>query len=1394
MRFINFTSINLFLLFLLSTNGYSQRIHTGAAANERYSNAELVRESQFSELPAFIKFRSSDLIEIDELKGWMKTHFKFDPNMGFKLIRKEDDKLGHTHYRFQQTYYGHLVEDAIWIAHTHNDHVYSLNGLIYNKITSPSSTGISEEAALDIALDYIGATTYKWEMPEEEQHLKWESGDETATYYPHAEMAHVSLEYSFNANMYRLAYKFNIYAHTPLSRSEIYVDANSGEIIRKHEIIHTIDEPGVAHTAYSGEQDIIADSHEGEYRLRDHSRGEGVRTFDLNTATTYGGAVDFIDDDNDWNNINPQLDEYATDAHWGAEMTYDYFFEEHGRNSIDNAGFQLNSYVHYGVNYVNAFWDGSRMTYGDGNGGLYSPLTSLDIAGHEVAHGLTTFTAGLVYAAESGALNESFSDIFGVAIERFARPEDYNWLMGEDIGAHFRSLSNPNSKGDPDTYFGDFWAPLDGGDYGGVHTNSGVQNFWYYLLTEGGTGTNDNGDDYDVTALGVEASSAIAFRNLTVYLTSSSQFDDARFYSIMSAIDLYGACTEEVEETANAWYAVGVGGVYDPTTTADFSTLDTLGCALPYFAIFTNESYNAATFEWDFGDGTTSTEENPTHIYTEEGTYTVTLSVDGGACGTDDITYTDMITINPEDDCDYTLPPDGELGTKTACEGTLFDSGGPDGEYGSGENSLVTIAPLGAASVNLDFLSFDVEGGPGASCGWDWVEIYDGSDIYAPLIDRYCNTNVPVGTITSSGPSITVLFHSDSYVQENGFEMEWTCNPPDDVPVTDFFANSEITCSGTVYFTDLSTNIPIEWSWDFGDGETSTEQHPIHTYDAEGTYTVSLIATNLVGDHSEIKTDYVTVAFPDAPEVIGDTNCIDQTATLSAFGEGTLKWYTAPTGGAPFFEGGTYVTPPLTESTTYYVEDELYDSPNFVGPADYEFGIGDFYSGDQHLVFNNPSPVFLRSVDVNAGSEGERTIELRESDGTVLESITVDLPAGESTVVLDFMVPVGTSLQLGTVAGGMPDLYRNETGGAYPYTLDESIEIVGSSTGEDFYYYFYNWEVHPYNCASERIPVVAEVVTESDIFIDTMDYICLEGGEVVYTATEEGGTWSADCITCIDEASGAFDPTVAGTGTYEITYSVDGTCSHFNSVLVDVLESAITIDEVEELCEAGEAVTLTASEPGGIWSADCGGCIDEITGEFDPGIAGTGTWTITYTVDGTCSEYNPGTVEVTTSDITIDPVEDLCEQSDIVTLTASEPGGTWSADCDDCIDEITGEFDPAAAGMGSWTITYTVDGTCSEFNPGTVNVIDCLSLDENQGNQLTIYPNPTRGWFTIKTGTVDNGKVIIKDVLGRVILIRNFNTNQFEINLDDHQADGTYFVTLIDEDGQSVSITKVIKQ
>jgi len=509
-----------------------------------------------------------------------------------------------------------------------------------------------------------------------------------------------------------------------LSRREIYISAINGAVLFENNLLHTANVKGTATTAYSGTQTINTDSTaSNSFRLRQTVSGGGVNTYDLANGTNYANAVDFTDSDNNWNNVNTNKDEYATDAHWGAEQTYIYFDSLFGRNSINDNGFILNSYLSYSTNYANAFWDGQRMTYGDGNFSI-DPLVSIDIAGHEIAHGLTTFSANLIYQSESGALNESFSDIFGSAIEFFGKSASANWTIGEDIGLVIRSMSNPNSYGDPDTYDGTNWANVNGcipsrqNDYCGVHINSGVQNFWFYLLTNGGSGTNDNNESYSVDGIGIDTAAAVAYRNLTVYLTRSSNYDDARYYSIVSAIDLYGPCSKQVEAVTDAWHAVGVGDAYVPGVQSDFASVDTIQCKPPFEVNFENKSNNGITFRWDFGDGDTSIAENPTHQYNSYGKFDVELIADGGTCGADTLTYINFIDIDSANSCVTNLT-DGINPTQFECNGKLFDSGGGSGNYQSNESGIITISPTNAATVTVDFKQFDVEAGTNNACNFD---------------------------------------------------------------------------------------------------------------------------------------------------------------------------------------------------------------------------------------------------------------------------------------------------------------------------------------------------------------------------------------------------------------------------------------------------------------------------------------------------------------------------------------------------------------------------------------------------------------------------------------------------------------------------------------------------
>lgn len=482
----------------------------------------------------------------------------------------EKDQLGQEHFRYQQKINDIPVEGATYVVHVAAGKIKSENGewLATPSADMPVAPSISGADALRTAMKAFGAKSYKWQLPDEEAFIKAESGDATATFQPKAELVYYSGEQSVDAANMRLAYKLDLYAHQPIGRRIYFIDAETGAVLGIREVMHTANVTGTATTAFSGSQSITTDSTgAGAYRLRETARGGGIQTFNLGTGTNYSTATDFTDSDNAWNNTNTALDQYATDAHWGAEMTYDYFKNSFNRNSINNSGFAIKSYVHYSTNYFNAFWDGSRMTYGDGsslNG--YKPLTALDVCGHEITHGLTSFTANLNYSYESGALNEGFSDIFGTTIEFYAKGSSANWLIGEAFYT-LRSMSNPNAYGHPDTYQGTNWA-TGTADNGGVHTNSSVLNFWYYLLTQGGSGTNDKGTAYSVTGIGLSKAAAIAYRTLTVYLTATSNYTNARTYSIQAATDLYGASSAEVTQTTNAWIAVGVANTA-PQTCSD---------------------------------------------------------------------------------------------------------------------------------------------------------------------------------------------------------------------------------------------------------------------------------------------------------------------------------------------------------------------------------------------------------------------------------------------------------------------------------------------------------------------------------------------------------------------------------------------------------------------------------------------------------------------------------------------------------------------------------------------------------------------------------------------------------------------------------------------------------
>ncbi|WP_198037231.1 M4 family metallopeptidase [Maribacter hydrothermalis] len=488
--------------------------------------------------------------------------FNLSSGNNFQQVAVKIDKEGIAHEKFQQYHNGIKVEFGQTIVHSKAGVTQALSNSVFEINNLSIAPSLSASAAFNNAISHIGAQQYLWDNPSEAAMVD-------GYRKPKGELVILP---AINASLTspKLAYKFDIYATNPIQRADVYIDAKNGQVLFVNNKIHTADTPASGASLYNGTVNFTADLTGGDYTLRQVADGNGIETYNMDGGTDYALATDFTSSTDVFTGS-----EIGVQAHFGAEQTHKYFMQKHGRDSFDDAGSVLRSYVSanlIGMGYfsnINAFWDGSKMTYGDGDGVNFGPLVALDIVGHEIAHGVTEYTASLVYQNESGALNESFSDIFGESIEFFAQGTN-DWLMGDAIGfggsgGALRSMSNPNSYSDPDTYGGTHWIntincqPLNNNDLCGVHINSGVQNYWFYLLSVGGSGTNDNGDAYGVNAIGMDKAGTIAYNNLANYLTSLSDFEDARMGSILAAIDLYGAGSAEEIAVTNAWHAVGVG-------------------------------------------------------------------------------------------------------------------------------------------------------------------------------------------------------------------------------------------------------------------------------------------------------------------------------------------------------------------------------------------------------------------------------------------------------------------------------------------------------------------------------------------------------------------------------------------------------------------------------------------------------------------------------------------------------------------------------------------------------------------------------------------------------------------------------------------------------------------
>ncbi|SEE01491.1 Por secretion system C-terminal sorting domain-containing protein [Tenacibaculum sp. MAR_2010_89] len=577
------------------------------------NNIIILQNGEKGLAPRYVQIQENSQPAINSAIGFLRKTFKISSNFTFTEVSNETDELGITHIKYQQYLNDIPVENAYYVLHARKGKVYSVNGEIFKTILKTNGiqkkSSISSDEALRFALKELTGKAFSWGHNQ----IKSKAKDDNLVY--------ISKGNNLNSSELELVYKFDLYSEEPFERKKVYINASNGETVftevlkhsafpgmEKHsckEESHTKEEEmfaaGSTQTRFYGTKSITVSGSTGRYTAsQTGNRNISItnlngRSIGFGSTPPSGGSVISSATANGFGNSGNEG--YYMAAYWGAEQTWDMFKSVFGRSSYNGSGGKVNIFVNGSGQGAdnNAFWVGSWTYFGNASSG--APFTPLDVVGHEIAHGVTQTSAGLVYRNESGAMNEGFSDIFGCYAEYYAfnRLDSNVWTLGENISFQ-RSLSNPKQHRQPDTYNGTNWY-TGSGDNGGVHINSGVLNHWFYILSQGKQGSNDKGSSYNVKGIGIEKAAQVAYRALTRYLTSSSNYSSARNAVINAATDLYGANSCELVATTDAMYAVGIGSKYSG------SGCSTSDCSVIENVIASNVSVASATINWTAKSG-----------------------------------------------------------------------------------------------------------------------------------------------------------------------------------------------------------------------------------------------------------------------------------------------------------------------------------------------------------------------------------------------------------------------------------------------------------------------------------------------------------------------------------------------------------------------------------------------------------------------------------------------------------------------------------------------------------------------------------------------------------------------------------------------------------------------
>lgn len=1367
----------------------------------------------------------------EQVSNNFKSWLKLNDNYSFQQVSERTDDLGFTHVNYQQLFNGYTVDGALVMAHFKDGEATSINGQIAEAENISIQNSINADKALTIAKENIGASELLNEYPVELVIARIPSEDKS---------------------QYKLVYKVRIDAAEPFTMCNVFVDAATGKVLNKIDLIAHADTPGTATTLYSGTQSITCDSYGGSYRLRESGRNiqtfnatntsgfsqgdfvtgtsdyttntttwQGVprlNSFTISNAATSWWYTSFADEQPDlyivvkngsnqtvyssgyYNNTYPtvtfsNLNIYLTtppytveiwdydavggndfggsytintgigtfswsgsgnsgsynnlssghpalDVHWGMEKTYDFYLNVFGRNSFDGNGTVIKNYVSPPIATGYAGWPNNAfamqapyniMVYGMGDQSNFNPFVAVDIEGHEFSHLVISNNGngGLTYQGESGALNESFADIFGTCIEFYAKPSTANWTLFEDFTLippyYARSMSNPNSglEGKPDTYQGQYWkSPTNlSDDNGGVHMNSGVQNYWFYLLSQGGSGTNDLGNSYTVTGIGITQARQIAYRNLTTYLTPSSNYLASYYGSLQAAEDLYGNASTQYNAVRAAWYAVGIGSnpytycsgqtwltassgtVTDGSGNANYN--DNSNCRwviAPPGA--TQITINFTQFNLEVGYDTVfvygGTDTTGTPLTYTGTTLPPTLQTPAGL-GAVCIKFKSDISINGTGWSFYYtttgVTPTCSGGTVLSSSTGTFNDGSGSGNYANNQTCAWYIAPPCATSVTLSFSAFNTE------LGYDGIIAFDDLN-QSNVILNTSGTNIP-SAITSNTGTMLVYFVSNSYQTFPGFTANYT-------------STGSAYCSGT---TNLNTS-------DYG---TITDGSGANNYcnnmncqwliQPPQATTVTLNFNSF--DVEPASPDGQTI--PDAVEVYNGTTMA--APLLGRFSGNNLPPSVSSTGGSMLVR---FYSDLETTAQGWSANYTSTSNPYCNGQTTLTAPSGNFSDGSGANDYANNTTCSWLIQPTNAA-----TITLSfVSFNTELNNDGVIVYDGANN----------TAPILGQYSGTNLPSSVTSTGGSMFVEFLSGVSVRGNG-----------WQAN-YTSTQNAIAPVAS-------FSANNTSIC-PGNCINFTdnSTNTPTTWSWSFPGSNTPTSTVKNPSnicYSNAGTYSVTLtasnSAGGNTSTINSyITVNPLPTTPTINVTPStnVCQ-GQTTTLTVSNP-------CSGCNYTWSPTFQTGttIQNTSTATFSVSASNNCGQVTSNPVSIVVNPLPTTPI--ITNNSGLLTSN-SATGNQWYFNGSPLGSQTSQSLSPTQS--GNYYVIVTDGNGCSSSQSNTIN-FTMTGIDDNSKTSVSIYPNPSTGLLYIQFSESEKNVLLeLFDVEGKKILkqhLKDINSGQLQ--------------------------------